>query len=1053
MVYTATTHLKPEHQKHLLDEGFTLEQIAEWEKLGLRSIDKEEAEKLNLKYWTEDGWKCGEGLYFPFTESFGQIRLDVPVVRSNGSTAKYLTPYGAKSEAWIPDGSNVITEGPKDAHAGTVHGGILTGAIAGISHYRRALKQGAKNTTLFDADGWNNPSVLSNLFHAGKWLNGKVQLLPEIPDEPKAGLCEYFKWLEHLAKQKGIEDIAAFKRQEYQKLINSAMTPEDLLFQWAERFKGIPSKKLSQALRVAFKLAASYLERHEQNRLLNILTKKTQYTKKDLQILLRKAIAKQKRIQAREIKQRIKEQAATERRFDEVWAKMNRALEIAQQKVPPSEEELDEIWEYLESRPNSLEKQVAQQGIREKWGSILFPESRYKQAAKAIKKLYGGRLRFNTLKQQIEFSDEPLDLDFVRHEICSALDKDIPQSDITDILLGLANQRRYCPVAGYLERVAQTYANDDLDLDTLADILFVLQKPREQNKRLARAYFKRHLIASVARAFRPGCKVDTALILQGLQGILKSAFFGILYRQDLGWFDDSMTESGDKDELLKLHQHWCVEWAEFERTLGRKGNSKIKGFMTTKVDNFRPPYGRQTKAFPRRGVLVGSTNEQEFLTDATGDRRFWIIAVESLNLKLAEELRDRIWAAAVKAYRAGEQWWLTREEAVLHDEANQPFRMSDPWETPIQAYLNEHHLDRVTVSELLTRATELEVSRQTRGDEMRVTGILKQMGWNKSDKRVTINGVKRYVWVAPNEPTNPPTNPIDQPDQPFIEVSPEVGQGSSDAISVVPEPIDQPDQPFCPTFRETEPKNVKSSEEGANFYSQFPESLEKGWSSGGNEQASNSDISTVVTIDQPLVTNLEPDCSTFPHLTCDTLEAKSNQAEKIKQRLLDATSREELSAIKQEFSDRFKWVWKHLLTDAERGKLKAIAETKQLSLLEAAPSTTISDALTQYSTVQREEQPLTIEQTAPTSSDESDVTAIAVTSQSGLELVYEETQTPALTANDDKLYRVWSEHYGRTFEGCTLVKTTEGLISQWTFRTQEGELIRVYDRKDIEQMS
>jgi predicted P-loop ATPase len=89
-------------------------------------------------------------------------------------------------------------------------------------------------------------------------------------------------------------------------------------------------------------------------------------------------------------------------------------------------------------------------------------------------------------------------------------------------------------------------------------------------------------------------------------------FFGILYRQDLGWFDDTMTESGDKDELLKLHQHWCIEWAEFERALGRKGNSKIKSFMTTKIDNFRPPYGRQTKAFPRRGVLVGSTNEQEF---------------------------------------------------------------------------------------------------------------------------------------------------------------------------------------------------------------------------------------------------------------------------------------------------------------------------------------------------------------------------------------------------------------------------------------------------------
>jgi predicted P-loop ATPase len=98
----------------------------------------------------------------------------------------------------------------------------------------------------------------------------------------------------------------------------------------------------------------------------------------------------------------------------------------------------------------------------------------------------------------------------VRHEICSALDKDIPQSDLTDILLGLANKRRYCPIAEYLERVAEKYVNDDLDLDTLADRLLILKNPTEQNKHLARVYFKRQLIASVARPFSPGCKVDTA---------------------------------------------------------------------------------------------------------------------------------------------------------------------------------------------------------------------------------------------------------------------------------------------------------------------------------------------------------------------------------------------------------------------------------------------------------------------------------------------------------------------------------------------------------------
>jgi putative DNA primase/helicase len=78
----------------------------------------------------------------------------------------------------------------------------------------------------------------------------------------------------------------------------------------------------------------------------------------------------------------------------------------------------------------------------------------------------------------------------------------------------------------------------------------------------------------------------------------------------------------------------------------------------------------------------------------------------------------------------------------------------------------------------------------------------------------------------------------------------------------------------------------------------------------------------------------QTDYSTFPHLTCNSIEAKCNQAQKIKQRLLEADSREELTTIRQEFSARFVWVWKYLLTDAERGRLRAIANTEQPSVLD-----------------------------------------------------------------------------------------------------------------------
>jgi hypothetical protein len=82
----------------------------------------------------------------------------------------------------------------------------------------------------------------------------------------------------------------------------------------------------------------------------------------------------------------------------------------------------------------------------------------------------------------------------------------------------------------------------------------------------------------------------------------------------------------------------------------------------------------------------------------------------------------------------------------------------------------------------------------------------------------------------------------------------------------------------------------------------------------------------------------------------------------------------------------------------------------------------------------------------------TEVVADEVAPQSELQLIYEDAPTPTVT--DCKLYRVRSEYYdGKYFENCNLVKRTQGVISGWTFRTQEGELIRVYDLNHIEEMS
>jgi predicted P-loop ATPase len=97
---------------------------------------------------------------------------------------------------------------------------------------------------------------------------------------------------------------------------------------------------------------------------------------------------------------------------------------------------------------------------------------------------------------------------------------------------------------------------------------------------------------------------------------------------------------------------------------------------------------------------VATTNKDEFLSDETGNRRFWIIPVQKrINVKLLAKERDAIWAAAVSAYKSGEQWWLDYEAEIEAETIAEEFQTSDPWLEPIVSFTQ--HREWVLLSDLL----------------------------------------------------------------------------------------------------------------------------------------------------------------------------------------------------------------------------------------------------------------------------------------------------------------------------------------------------------------
>lgn len=392
----------------------------------------------------------------------------------------------------------------------------------------------------------------------------------------------------------------------------------------------------------------------------------------------------------------------------------------------------------------------------------------------------GDRLAFNTMTQQVELDGQSLELDRIKLDLAveHGLHLKSSREDIMDIITKLADKHKYNPVERYLLKVSQEHGNDTSTLDNLAE-RFLGVSPT-----IYQTFLRKTLIAAVARAFDPGCKVDTCLILQSKQGKKKSTFFKVLAGAE--WFDDSFGEMSDKDERLKLIGAWFVEWAELEAVFRRRERATVKAFITSSEDRVRPPYGRSTKVFKRHSIFVGSTNELEFLSDPSGHRRYWVIPVTQV-IDTATLLlqRDQIWAAAVAAYRNGEQWWLTDEETDVAETIAREFQTTDPWQESIEKYLESR--DEVTISELLDQVIQLELGRQDRATQLRVADTLRQLGYQKTVRRVA--GVQRKLWIRSSDFTPPDATHVTQVTQFFGEKrdSKNNNEGTDNSLTLIKE--------------------------------------------------------------------------------------------------------------------------------------------------------------------------------------------------------------------------------------------------------------------------
>ena len=251
------------------------------------------------------------------------------------------------------------------------------------------------------------------------------------------------------------------------------------------------------------------------------------------------------------------------------------------------------------------------------------------------------------------------------------------------------------------------------------------------------------LIAAVRRVRRPGVKFDEMLVLESDQGKDKSTALKVLAVRD-EWFSDDLPLNANTQRVIEaIAGKWIVEAGELKGM--RKGDvAHLKGFLSRTHDNARLAYDRRATEFPRQCVIVGTTNDAQYLRDTTGNRRFWPVKVERFDMDALRRDRDQIWAEAAALEGEGKP---IRLDPLLWDaaaEAQDKRRVEDPFFESLLAVLGEE-IEGKLRAEDAWRIVGKPKGMREQNDNERLGAAIRRLGFEPSQRRFGRGPEAAYV--------------------------------------------------------------------------------------------------------------------------------------------------------------------------------------------------------------------------------------------------------------------------------------------------------------------
>jgi len=258
---------------------------------------------------------------------------------------------------------------------------------------------------------------------------------------------------------------------------------------------------------------------------------------------------------------------------------------------------------------------------------------------------------------------------------------------------------------------------------------------------LNRAFGSIVLMAAVRRIREPGAKFDNILVLEGPQGSGKSTAIQILAGPE-NFSDQDILTLDAKTQMEAIEGVWIYEISELQG-FGRAETGKVKAFASRAVDRGRPAYGRFREDRPRQTIFIGTTNDDRYLRDQTGNRRFWPVRTGTIDLQALRRDRDQLWAEAAQHEAQGSPITLPKDLWDAAREAQESRMEDEPW---IDVLRDIHGdlvagYERISSLELLSQKLEIPRERQQSFHGRRLASVMHKLGWD-GPKNIRLNDGK-----------------------------------------------------------------------------------------------------------------------------------------------------------------------------------------------------------------------------------------------------------------------------------------------------------------------